>query len=259
LALDLAHAADQLFGAGRKADAPAGHAIGLGDAIAGQRARIKLRLDLRGGAELEPVIGQMFVHVVGHHPDMGMAQQHIGQRAQLVPAVARPGGVRGRIEDEPAGLRCDRGLERACRQLETGLDPGGYDHRFAPRKPHHVGVADPVGRGDHHLVAGVHRRHQGVVEDLLAARGHADLRGGVIQPVIAPELGADRVLQLGDAVDGGVFRAALLDRADARRLDVVRRVEIRLARAQPDHVAPLRLQFLRFRRHRDGGRGFHTR
>jgi hypothetical protein len=46
--------------------------------------------------------------------------------------------------------------------------------------------------------------------------------GLVGQAVLALELGDDGLLQLGDAVDVGVFRLAVLDRLDGGFLDVVR-------------------------------------
>ena len=57
---------------------PAGHAISLADAVDGQGAADQLRLDLGDGRELEVVIDQMLVHVVGHHVDVGMADEHVG-------------------------------------------------------------------------------------------------------------------------------------------------------------------------------------
>jgi hypothetical protein len=65
-------------------------------------------------------------------------------------------------------------------------------------------------------------------------------------------------LQLGDAVDGGVFRLARIDRGHGGLLDVVGRVEIGLPRAQADHVLALRLEFGREVRDGDGGGGLHA-
>ena len=61
--------------------------------------------------------------------------------------------------------------------------------------------------------------------------------GGDVEAVVAPELGGDRFLQLGDAVDIGVFGLALVDGADRRVLDVLGRVEVGLAGRQRDDVA----------------------
>ena len=81
-----------------------------------------------------------------------------------------------------------------------------------------------------------------VVEHLLAAGADDDLARLVVEPVLALELARDRGLEFGNAVDRGVLRGlAALDRLDRRLLDVVRRVEVRLAGAEPDHVAARRL------------------
>ena len=188
-----------------------------------------------------------------------MAQEHIRQRLQFVPGIARAGGIAGRVEDEPAGFGRDRGLERLWRQFEAGFDACGGNHRLAARQEHHVGVADPIGGGDQHLVPGIERGHEGVVEDLLAARGDADLRGHIIEPVVALELGADRRLELGNAVHGGVFGLAFLDGADTGGADMRGGREIRLSGPQADHVAPCGLEFLGLGGDGDGGRGFDAR
>jgi hypothetical protein len=43
----------------------------------------QFRLDLRRSGEFEVVVDEVFVHVVGHHPDMRMLHQHIGEGLQL--------------------------------------------------------------------------------------------------------------------------------------------------------------------------------
>ncbi len=88
------------------------------------------------------------------------------------------------------------------------------------------------------LVAGLERRHQRVVQHLLAAGADGDLTGLVVEPVLALELGADRLFQRRRAVDRGVARLAALHRCDRRLLDVEGRVEIGLAGAEADDVAP---------------------
>ena len=80
--------------------------------------------------------------------------------------------------------------------------------------------------------------------------------GFVVEPVLALELGRDRLAQRLDAGDGRIFRLAALDGGDGGALDVVRRVEIRLADRQRDDVAPGGFQIARFLRHRDGRGGF---
>ena len=178
----------------------------------------------------------MLVDVVGQHPDLVVLDQHVGERPHLVLGIGGAGRVRRRVEDEPFGLRRDGAREGLRLQLEAVLDLGLDDHRLGAGQQHDVGIAHPIRRRDDHLVAGVERGQQRVVQHLLAAAADGDLRRLVGQPVLALEFLGDRPLQLGDAVDGGIFRLAALDRLDRRLLDVVGRIEIGFAGAKADHV-----------------------
>ena len=93
---------------------------------------------------------------------------------------------------------------------------------------------------------------QGVEKHLLAAGAHRHLRSLVLEPVLALELGGDRGLQLGDAVDVGVLGLVLAQRFDRGVLDVVGRRQIGLAGRQVDDIAALGLQLARLGRHGDG-------
>ncbi len=252
LALHHVHRLDQRRRAGGVADAPAGHRIGLGDAVHRQRARIEARLDLRGRGEDEVAVDEMLVHVVGEHPDMGMAHQHLGERLQFVAGVGGARRVRGRVQHHPLGARRDRALQVLRPQLEGVFQRGRHEDRLAAVDQHHVGIADPIGRGDDHLVALVQRRQEGVVENLLAARADDGVGRLVVEPVLALELGGDRLAQRRDAEHRGVLGLAAPNRLDRRLLDVVGRVEVRLADRQRNHVAPLGFEIARLLRHRDG-------
>ena len=127
--------------------------------------------------------------------------------------------------------------------------------RLAAGEQHHVRIAHPIGRRDDHLVAGIERRHQRVVEHLLAAGADDDLRRLVVEAVLALELARrPRAFSSGMPSTARVLRGpAALDRLDRRLLDVVGRVEIRLAGAEPDHVAARLFERARLVGHRDGG------
>ena len=210
---------------------------------------VRQRFFRRGSArrrdELEIVVDQVLVDVVAEQPDLLVAQQHVGQAAQLLGGVGRAGRVVRRVQDQPLGARRDRRFEVVRLQLEAGLLRAAHDHRRAAGEQGHVGIGNPVRCRDDHLVARIEGRHQGVVDDLLAAGADADLIGAIGQPVLARELADDRRLEFRRTVDRGVFGLPCLDRADRRGLDVVRRVEVRLAGAQPDHVASGRLELAR--------------
>ena len=241
LGLDDNHRLDQFDRARAVAEPPAGHRIGLGDAVQRDRAVHQAGFDLHRGREFEIVINDVFVHVVGHHPDMGVAHQHVGQAFQLGTGIGRARRVAGRIQQHPLGLRRDRRLEVLGRDLETVGFDAGNENRRALGQQHHVGIGHPVRRGDDHLVARIERRHEGVIDNLLAAAADDHLLRLVVEVIVALELVADRLAQLQRAGDGRVFRLARVDRGLCRRLDIVRRIEIRLAGAEADDIASGRL------------------
>src|SRR6266481_3832122 len=67
--LDRPHRLDQRLGAAAIADPPAGHAIGLRDAVDGQSALVEAGLDLCNRRELEIGVNEVLIHVVFHDPD----------------------------------------------------------------------------------------------------------------------------------------------------------------------------------------------
>ena len=258
LALHHVHGIHQMLRACRVADAPAGHGIGFRHAVHGQRAVIEIGLDLGGRAELEVAIGEVLVHVVGEDPDMRMLHQDIGQRLHLGPAIGRARGVGGRVEDHPLRLRRDGALEILGLELEVGFLLRLDEDRGAAAQRHHLGVAHPVGRHADHLVARVQRGKQGVVDHMLAARGHDGLRGLVVEIVLALELAGHRLAQRLDAGDGRVLCLAPADGVDGGVLDVVGRVEIRLADRKRNHVPAGRLEVPRLLRDDDGRGRLHA-
>ena len=170
--------------------------------------------------------------------------------------VSRARRVRRRVQHHPFRLRRDRFGELLRRDAKPVRLRRLNDHRRRAAKLHDLRIADPIGRGDHHLVARVQRRHERVEDDRLAAGRDQRLRGLVVEPVLAFELLADRLAEFGNALDRGVARLVALDRAERRLLDVVGRREVGLARAKPDDVAPGRDQIARLLRHGDRGRRF---
>src|SRR5439155_9057014 len=117
---------------------------------------------------------------------------------------------------------------------------------------------DPVRRRDHDLVARAQRGDERVIELLLPAIADGDLRGLVIELVLALELAADRALQLDAPVEHRIARLAALDRGDPGLADVGRGVEIRLALRQRDDVAPGRFQLGGERGDRHRRRGLYA-
>ena len=216
------------------------------------------RLHLGDRGELQPVVEQVLVDVVGHDPDVRVLQQHVRQRLDLVLRVGRTSRVRRRVEDQPLRLRRDGGLERGRLQAVAVLQLGVDEHRLGVGQHDDVGVRHPAWRRDDHLIARVQRRQQRIVDDLLAAGADRDLVGLVVEVVLALELAHDRRLELGRAVDVGVLGLAFRQRLDRRLLDVVGRVEVWLARRQRDDIATGGLELACFHRRRDGRGGLNA-
>ena len=150
---------------------------------------------------------------------------------ELGAGVAGAGRVRRRVEDQPLGARCDRRVERLGRDLEAVLPVApSTTTGVPPASAHHVGIADPVGRGDDHLVAGVQRGEERVEQHLLAAGGDDDLVGGVVEAVLAGELGGDGAAELGDALGRGVAGLAAVDGGLGGVADVARACRSRARR-----------------------------
>ncbi len=152
----------------------------------------------------------------------------------------------------------DRRFQCLGLQLEAELRGADHSHRRAAGQRHHFRIAHPVGRRDDDFIAGVQRRHQRVVEHLLAAGADTDLAALVGQAVLALKLRDDRVLQLGNAVHRGILGLAGFNGVDRRQLDVGGRVEVRLAGAEADDVAARLFELTCFIRDRDGRGRLHT-
>ncbi|MCY1296504.1 hypothetical protein D9M70_458930 [compost metagenome] len=258
LTLDHVHGLDELKRTGSVADAPAGHGIGLGDAVHRQRAVIKAGLDFDRGRELEVAIGQVLVHVVGQHPDMRMLHQHVRQRLQFGMAVGSARRVGRRVEDEPLGLRRNRLVQVLRREFEVVFLGGRDEHRRAAAQRHHFRIGDPVGRRDDDFIARVQGRHERVEKNLLSAGADNRLGGGVIKVVLALELLGDRFAQFRNAGDRRVLRLAAVDGVDRRLLDIVGRIEVRLPGAEADHITTFRFQLTGFLRNGDSGGRLYT-
>ena len=121
-----------------------------------------------------------------------------------------------------------------------------------PREADLVRVSHPVRRDKDHFVARIEQDLHRVVHRVLGAAAHHDLLGGVGQAVFPLELADDRLTKVGRACAGGVLREALLQRLDGGAADRFRRVEIRLAGGEGDHVDPLRFHRVRFTGDREG-------
>ena len=123
------------------------------------------------------------------------------------------------------------------------------------RIAHDVFERNPVRHRQNHFVAVIHQHLNGIEQRMLAAgRGNHFLA-----PVVRIEIHGmavhNRIAQFGGSGHGGIFREVPLNRGDGGVFDVLRRREVRLARAEIDHVDSLRAQLVGLGHHRHGGGG----
>ena len=196
----------------------------------------------------EPVVDELFVDLIG---DDIYPVLHCDGRDLLqgLPVVRQAGGIGGAVQYDRFCLFGDRLFELGCRDAETLLLRCLHDDGGGIVQDHLVGIGDPVGGGDDHLVAGIEERFGDVVEAVFRPAGNEDLRPFIGEPVVLLELVNDRVLELVGAAGRSVLREARLDRLDPRQLDVLRRVKIRFADAEIHYIDALRFHGLGLCRH----------
>ena len=145
--------------------------------------------------------------------------------------------------------------ERLARHEPVVVFSGGHDDRRRADEAHLLRVADPIGRGDDHLVARLVEREGEVEERVLHAARNDDLLGLRRPAAIALGRRADRLFQRRCAGDGGVVRRAAVDRLFGGLADGERRVEVGLADAECKNAMPLLAKLGRASGHGEGGAG----
>ena len=184
---------------------------------------------------------------------MRMVQQHICQRAQLCLRIGRASRVGRRVQQQPFGFWRNGRFQRFRRQLVIHLRSARDSNRLAARQQNHVRIGDPIRGRDDHFITGIQCGEKRIVDDGLAAWCDVDLARLVGQAILAREFRADGFLQFRHAIGRRVFCLAIADRLDGRVLDIVGRIEIRLACAQTNHVMAFTFQLIGFRCNGNGG------
>lgn len=161
---------------------------------------------------------------------------------ELAVGIDRARGIAGRVEDQQPGLVRGLFLKHEGRDLEIAFRPGMHGHGHAARQLHHVGIAQPVGRGNQHLVAGVDGGLHEIVEAVLAARADDNGFHGHGRAVVPFKVAARGLAQIGNAGHGGVAAEIGVNGALGRVADMPGRGEIRFAHGQAGHVHALRLE-----------------
>ena len=250
LALQLVGGFGDDRGGGDEAYAPAGHGEALGHAVDGDDAVFHLG-ELGQRFVLAHEV-DVLVDLVGHDEEVLVAGHHLGDAFKLFLGVEHAGGVAGAGEHDELGAGGDGGLELLGRHFEVVLKLGLHEDAFALGQAHELLVADPEGGGDDDFVAGVDEALHHLEQALLGAGADHYLLGLVLQPVVALQLGADGLLQVGVARHGGVVREIVVDGLLGGLFHRLGGVEVGLAYRQADDVLALGFQLAGFGGHGQG-------
>src|ERR1700741_792876 len=170
----------------------------------------------------------MRVAFVTHQPYLVLFAN--GQDAFELAAVHNTaGGIAGRIDNHHFGFRGDCFLDVRGLCSETVFGAHLHDHGGAAGIFDDVGIADPVGGGDDHLIAVLNQDTNCVEDRMLAANVHPALFGRVVRTEFATVPHGDGFAQRHDACRWRVFCAILFNRLDSGALDVVWRREVGIA------------------------------
>ena len=169
------------------------------------------------------------------------AGQLAGPRQQL-PGPDGARGVVGGVDDDGLCALRHRGFQLLQGGQKVRLRVGGDDDGLAARDLDHFGIADPVRRGQNHLVPGVQDGLQGQHDGLLGARGDDDFIRAVPQGFVGKNMVGNGLPQLGNALHIRIAGLACVDGFLGGPADMHRGIKIRLAHAQGDHILALLLQ-----------------
>ena len=73
----------------------------------------------------------MFIHIVRHYPNMGVAQQNSGEGQHFGPVVARSGWIRWGVKNKPFSFWRNRSFKLIRSELEVSLD-GSFGYNRCP-------------------------------------------------------------------------------------------------------------------------------
>ena len=161
-----------------------------------------------------------------------MLARDVRERLHRRAAQHAAGRVARRDDDEHLRLLCNQAAHLVDLHLIVVLLEEVILLDDRARDVRDLGIRQIHGVGHEHLVAGVERAQKRHEHTLRHARGDGDLRWGIVQPVLARQLLADRLLQFQYAGAVGIARLPGVERALARIDDVLRRAEIGLAERQ---------------------------
>ena len=122
------HAGDRVgegAGRGAVAHAPAGHAVGLGDAVDGDGVVAEGGIE-GGDGVMFALVEEFFVYLVADDPDFPLDAEG-GEGVEFVAGVNRAGGVGGAVDYDGLGAGGEGRLEGGGGEVEVLVLGGGDD------------------------------------------------------------------------------------------------------------------------------------
>ena len=232
--VQLHHVFGNLRRRARVADAEARHGPRLRHAV--QEDRPLLHAGNRHEADMLRIVGQFRIDFVRQQQQVVLLAE-IGDVLDVLLREHRARRVARKIQHQHARLRRHRLFEHGAREAELVLAPRFHAHGHAAGHDDGRPVAHEARLVVNHLVAGIEHRAQGDVDGLAHAHRHQRLLVPVVFRAELPRhVAADRLAQRRIAAVRRVVRRPALQRKDRRLAHGPRRVEIRLAHAERDHV-----------------------
>ena len=230
--LALGHTVDDLRRGRDKADAPAGHGIGLRETVDDDGALLHAREGRNAGCFFSGV-KQCVVDVVGDHQQVVLHRQ-LRDLCQRFARHDRAGGVVRGVDHQRLGVRRDELFDGLRLHFKIMLQIRGNANCRAVAVRNLRNVVQPLRVLDQDLVALVQQDKEQQAQCAHAAVGDDDLRVRVVVQILQIGLFGDGLTERERTGVRRIMRDALVERFLAGLTDQLRRRHIRLTDAETD-------------------------
>ena len=129
------------------------------------------------------VVNEFLVNFVGQNVNV-LAAGDLDNCLQFFAGVNRPGWIARSVHDQHLRSRRHRVFKIFRTHFPIIPFHRRHDHRFGADQAHHVGITDPVGRGNDHFIAGLTRGQNRVVTGVLGSVADHHLTRAISQSVV---------------------------------------------------------------------------
>ncbi len=232
----LVDALDDVGRADHPTDAPPCHGVGLRHTVDDDALFGQVRHHHGHRREFVAAIGEVFIDLVGDHPDT-VGHCPFANRLDRLRRVDRTGRVVRADEQQHLGLVGLRCIELFDGDLEAGLSIGVDHDGHTTGERDGLGVGGPVRRRADDLVTRITECRESGVDGVLSTVRDQHVCRLTLKTRVAQRLVADGLLQFGEAAGRAVLVVLRIGaRRGCRIDDVLRRCEVGLAGTETDDV-----------------------